>query len=56
MHASLVMAAEPLTAAATNFAKATIKLPAKAAQTEKTVLLFAIVSRQLSCKYARRHA
>ncbi len=42
--ASLSMAAEPVMAAATDFARATIKLPAKAAQTEKTVLLFAIVS------------
>jgi hypothetical protein len=41
------MAAEPVMAAATDFARATNKLPAKAAQTVKTVLLFAIVSRQV---------
>ena len=50
--ASLVMAAEPVMAAATDFARATSKLPARAAQTEKTVLLFAIVSRQVSRRYA----
>jgi hypothetical protein len=45
--ASLSMAAEPVSTAATNFAAATSKLPASAAQTAFRVPLFAMLDSSL---------